>query len=59
MAPLWQIGSLVDSGQLELVLDDFAMPGLPIHIVWQQGRIPRRVRAVIDLLVARLSVAGL
>lgn len=59
MAPLWQIGSLVDGGQLEVVLDDFAMPGLPIHIVWPEGRIPRRVRAVIDLLVARLSVAGL
>ena len=59
MAPLWQIGSLVDSGQLEVMLDDVAMPGLPIHIVWPQSRIPRRVRAVIDLLVARLSVAGL
>ncbi|MFC5473511.1 LysR family transcriptional regulator [Paraherbaspirillum soli] len=59
MAPLWQVHSLVDAGQLELVLDAYELPGTPIHIVWPEGRTSRRVRAVIDLLAARLSLAGL
>jgi DNA-binding transcriptional LysR family regulator len=59
MAPLYQVRALIDAGQLELVLTEFEPPTIPVHMVWLEGALPRRVRAVVDVLAARLSVAGL
>lgn len=53
-AALWQVRPLLDQGRLESVLDDWQLPGLPVHIVWPPGKqLPARTRAFIDFAVAR------
>lgn len=60
LAPLWQIQKFVDAGQLELILLDFEPPPVPIHAVWQGGRLmPARTRLFIDLLAEHLKAARL
>lgn len=39
-SPLWQIRHLVDSSQVELVLTEYELPRVPVHIVWPSGRSP-------------------
>ena len=36
--PRWQIQHLLDSSQVELVLEDFEPPRLPIHAVWPAAK---------------------
>jgi len=51
----YQVAPHVAEGKLRYVLDDFAPPSLPIHIVHREGRYSStRVRAFIDLLAERL-----
>lgn len=53
-AALWQVRPLLDQGRLESVLDDWQLPGLPLHMVWPPGRqLPARTRAFIDFAAAR------
>ena len=53
-AALWQVRPLLDQGRLETVLDDWQLPGLPLHIVWPPGKqLPARTRAFIDFAAAR------
>lgn len=57
VAALWQVRSLFDQGRLDTVLDDWQLPGLPVHIVWPPSRqLPARTRAFIDFLAARWAV---
>lgn len=43
------------SGELEIVLEDYEPPPLPMHIVHKEaGRTSARVRAVVDNLVENL-----
>jgi len=54
VAALWQVRSLLEQGRLETVLDDWQMPGLPLHIVWSSSKqLPARTRAFIDFVAAR------
>lgn len=54
VAALWQVRPLLDQGRLETVLDDWQLPGLPLHVVWPPGRqLPARTRAFIDFAAAR------
>jgi DNA-binding transcriptional LysR family regulator len=54
VAALWQVRSLLDQGRLETVLDDWQLPGLPLHIVWSPSKqLPARTRAFIDFVAAR------
>jgi DNA-binding transcriptional LysR family regulator len=57
VAALWQVRPMLDQGHLEAVLDDWQLPGQPLHIVWPPGKqIPARTRAFIDFVAARWSV---
>jgi DNA-binding transcriptional LysR family regulator len=51
----YQSAALVASGELQLVLDEFSTPPVPIHIVHRDARQgSARVRAFVDLMAARL-----
>lgn len=48
----YQVASRVAAGELEIVLADFELPPLPIHVVYQGGRkAPVRVRSFVDFTV--------
>lgn len=54
VAALWQVRGLLDQGRLETVLDDWQLPGQPVHLVWPPGKqLPARTRAFIDFVAAR------
>lgn len=51
----YQVADKVASGELEVVLADFELPPLPIHVVYQGGRkAPARVRSFVDFAVKAL-----
>ncbi|MGY2338107.1 LysR family transcriptional regulator [Pseudomonas sp. SDO5532_S415] len=48
----YQVASKIAAGELEIILADFEMPPLPIHVVYQGGRkAPARVRSFVDFVV--------
>lgn len=54
----YQIADEVAEGRLERVLDDFAPPPVPVHVVHREtGAVSARVRAVVDFLAERLRRA--
>jgi DNA-binding transcriptional LysR family regulator len=56
LAPLWQIRDLVDRGDVEIVLEDFEVAGIPIHAVWPTTRTPlAKAQLFADFLAARLK----
>jgi len=56
LAPLWQIRGLLDQGLVELILEEFEAPRLPINAVFPPTRMPiAKTRAFIDLLAERLQ----
>jgi DNA-binding transcriptional LysR family regulator len=56
-APLWQVKSLVERGEVELLLTQFEPPPVPIHAVWPATRLlPAKTRLFIDSLAARLKL---
>ena len=51
----YQVASKVAAGELEIVLADFELPPLPIHVIYQGGRkAPARVRSFVDFTVTTL-----
>lgn len=51
----YQVASKVASGELEIVLADYELPPLPIHVIYQGGRnAPARIRSFVDLAVSSL-----
>lgn len=51
----YQVASKIAAGELEIVLADFELPPLPIHVVYQGGRkAPTRVRSFVDFAVKGL-----
>ncbi|UQY35484.1 LysR family transcriptional regulator [Pseudomonas fulva] len=51
----YQVGQALQEGALQIVLDGFEEPPLPIHVLYPEGRqAPAKVRAFVDLAVARL-----
>jgi DNA-binding transcriptional LysR family regulator len=55
-APLWQVGSLVDRGDVELVLTGFEPPPVAIQAVWPATRVlPARTQLFIEFLAKRLQ----
>jgi DNA-binding transcriptional LysR family regulator len=51
----YQVASKVATGELEIVLADFELPPLPIHVVYQGGRkAPVRIRSFVDFAVKAL-----
>jgi DNA-binding transcriptional LysR family regulator len=54
----YHIAREVDSGQLEILLEDYEFPPLPVHLVSPHGRLSvPKVRAFVDFAVARLRPA--
>ncbi|HWU01037.1 MAG TPA: LysR family transcriptional regulator [Terriglobales bacterium] len=54
--PLWQVSSLVDQGELELVLTRFEPAPIPVHALWPATRVlPARTQLFIDFLADRLK----
>jgi DNA-binding transcriptional LysR family regulator len=55
-APLWQVRSLVDRGDVELILTRFEPPPVSIHAVWPATRVlPARIQLFVEFLAARLK----
>jgi DNA-binding transcriptional LysR family regulator len=51
----YQVASKIAAGELEIVLADFEVPPLPIHVVYQGGRkAAARVRSFVDFTVKAL-----
>ncbi|WP_285418853.1 LysR family transcriptional regulator [Pseudomonas sp. efr-133-TYG-5] len=51
----YQVANRVAAGELEIVLAEFELPPLPIHVVYQGGRkAPARVRSFVDYAVKAL-----
>jgi DNA-binding transcriptional LysR family regulator len=51
----YQVAAQVAAGELELLLERFEPPPLPIHVVYQGGRtVPAKVRSFVDCCVERL-----
>ncbi len=56
LAPLWQIRGLFDQGLVDVILEEFEVPKLPIHAVFPPTRMPvAKTRAFIDVLAHRLQ----
>lgn len=52
----YQVARQVADGELEVVLRDYELPALPIHVVYQKNtRIPAKVRTFVDFLTDRLG----
>ena len=52
----YQVASKVAAGELEIVLEHFELPPLPIHVVYQGGRkVPAKVRTFVDFCAQRLG----
>jgi DNA-binding transcriptional LysR family regulator len=48
----WTLQQDVAAGRLQAVLDDYAVEGLPVNVVYLSSRlVPRRVRAMVEFLV--------
>jgi DNA-binding transcriptional LysR family regulator len=55
-APLWQVLSLVDRGVVELALEPFEPPRLPMHAVWPATRLlPAKTKLFIEFFAARMK----
>jgi DNA-binding transcriptional LysR family regulator len=51
----YQVASKVAAGELEIILADYELPPLPIHVIYQGGRkAPARVRSFVDFAVQTL-----
>lgn len=52
----YQVADLLDAGRLQVVLEAFEPPPLPVHLVHREGRhASRKARAFLDLAIERLS----
>jgi len=55
-APLWQVRHLVDSGDVEILLEAFEVARIPIHAVWLPTKRPlAKAQLFADFLAARLK----
>lgn len=51
----YQVAPLLASGQLKILLGQFELPPLPVHVIHREGRqSAAKVRSFVDLVVARL-----
>ncbi|WP_374652830.1 LysR family transcriptional regulator [Dongia sp.] len=60
MLPLWQIRNLVDEGVVEVILEKYEGPRIPIYAIWPASKIrPTKVRILADALTRRIKLARL
>ncbi len=56
LSPLWQVSGMLERGEVEIVLEDFEAPPVPIHAVWRPTRTPlANARLFAEALAARLK----
>jgi DNA-binding transcriptional LysR family regulator len=56
---MWEVGTAIESGELQTVLDDFAAPGNDIYAVFAQRRhMPLRIRSFVEFLRRAYSQPG-
>jgi DNA-binding transcriptional LysR family regulator len=56
MAPLWQLRRMLDDGRVELILQDFEPPPIPLQAVWPGTcKLARRTRLFVEHLVQMAS----
>jgi len=55
LALSYQVAEHVRTGSLRVVLAEYELPPVPVHVLHREGRVPSaRVRAFVDLVVERL-----
>ena len=53
----YMVAGHIQAGRLRVILKDYELEPIPIHVVYREGRrAPARVRAFVDFVVARLRV---
>jgi DNA-binding transcriptional LysR family regulator len=53
---MWQIRDLLAKRAVEVILEEFELPPVPIHAIWPASRLPSaKTRLFIDLLAARFK----
>lgn len=56
----YMIKPQITAGSLQVILEDYALKSVPVHIVHNEGRyVPAKTRAFIDLMVEQLRASGL
>ena len=51
----YQVAEFLQEGSLKMVLGEFELPDLPVHVVHREGQhASKKARAFIDLVVERL-----
>ena len=51
----YQVAPYLADGRLQIILSDYELPPLPVHVVHQEGRmVSAKVRAFVDYMVERL-----
>ena len=56
VAQMWQVRELVEQRRISLLLTDYELPPVPVHVVWSPHRqMAPRVRRFIDFLEANLK----
>jgi DNA-binding transcriptional LysR family regulator len=51
----YQVTPLLESGRLQVVLEEYELPALPIHVIHREGRqAAAKVRSFVDMAVERL-----
>jgi DNA-binding transcriptional LysR family regulator len=51
----YQVAQQLENGQLKILLSDYELNPLPIHILHREGRYASaKIRSFVDLMVARL-----
>lgn len=53
----YQVAAAVRDGSLRILLEDAEPPPWPVHILYRQGIVPRKLRAFVDFAGPRLSSA--
>lgn len=51
----YQVASKVAAGELEIVLADFEVAPLPVHVIYRAGgKVPARARSFVDVVMKAL-----
>ena len=54
--PLWLVRSLVDRGEVEIILEAFEVARVPIHAVWLPTRVPlAKAQLFVEAMIGRLK----
>jgi DNA-binding transcriptional LysR family regulator len=57
VVPLWLVGDAVQTGALQIALEEYCVEPMPIHAVFPPGkRIPSKVRCFVEFLTEQLNI---